>query len=170
MAEPVFRIVIDSHEPSRAEELLASRGHPVERRRLRTGDYEVWLGPHLVLACERKTMRDLQLSIIQHRRKGTEGQRRLFWQIERLDRDRAGVPLLFLVERHHNGIEYETQLPQAWGTLLRLQEDGVRVLPTRDLEESLRALLTAAKRVVRQPQPRSAAARTTVPGTGQVAP
>jgi ERCC4-type nuclease len=144
-----FTILVDSHEPADADPILRGLGCATERRSLGPVDYAVWDGDVLLVLAERKTHRDLVLSLLQRPSRGTNGQRRLWTQLDRLEAI-PGEAAVLLYERHSGRDPYPNLFPNALGALVSIQRRGLLVLPTRDLHESLRALVTVARRMQRE--------------------
>lgn len=144
-----LHVLADVHEPADAGTILRGLGHTVELRTLGAVDYIVTFDDAVLVLAERKTHRDLVLSMLQRPRRGSDGARRLWDQLDRFEAV-PGEAKVLLYKRPGARDPYPAQFPQAMGALLSVQERGHLVLPTRSLEESMRALVVAAGRVQRE--------------------
>lgn len=121
-------IVVDDRERA----IIAMMTAPHTKRRLKCGDYHIYIDNELKLIIERKTLHDLSASI---------KDRRVYNQISSM-RD-AKTPFAFIIEGgfdEYNACRYNKHLLPASSLKTRLRhmaEEGIRMVYTRSKQETV---------------------------------
>ncbi|HEX3805882.1 MAG TPA: ERCC4 domain-containing protein [Gaiellaceae bacterium] len=125
-----MQIVVDVHEPKPMERTLRALGLDVLVMSLRAGDYMI----DDVAVVERKTVRDLHLSVIQGR----------LWRQLSLIRRRA--PWRYLLIEGQSMYDGPVSSEAIRGLVIAVDELGVCVVHSRDLQDSAAWLTRIARR------------------------